>query len=140
MSAHLHSVLIVDDDPDDRESIRDAFLENKHHQNYIFVESGSKLLDHLYSIKSKNYPSLILLDLNMPGMDGKQILKEIKSDKTLYQIPVIIMTTSASEVDMRTSYMLGANCFITKPDSYSKLINVTNCIANLWLVYPYIRN
>lgn len=134
-----HSVLIVDDDMDDRESVRDAFLENQHDQNYIFLDNGTKLLEFLLNSPQQAHPSLILLDLNMPGKDGRDTLKEVKSHKTLHHIPVIILTTSSSPKDVEISYSLGANCFITKPNTYSKLIDITNCIAKLWLVYPPVR-
>ena len=134
-----HSVLIVDDDPDDRESIRDAFLENKHHQNYVFIDSGTKLLDFLFDSTLHEPPSLILLDLNMPGKDGKQTLKEIKQNQRFHHIPIVVLTTSTSENDMKVSYSLGANCFITKPNTFTKLIDITNSIAKLWLLYPYPR-
>lgn len=123
------TILIVDDD--DRESIRDAFLENKHHYDYTFIHNGEHLLEHL-DRKIKDHPALILLDLNMPGKDGREILKTLKTDKEFQPIPVIILTTSSSEADRKTSYQLGANCFITKPDSYKDLIEITDSIARLW--------
>ena len=73
-----HSVFIVDDDADDRESIRDAFLENKHNQEYIFMKNGDQLINHLISEPESSKPVVILLDLNMPGKDGRDVLKEIK--------------------------------------------------------------
>jgi CheY-like chemotaxis protein len=129
-----HSVFIVDDDADDRESIRDAFLENAHDQDYIFMKNGDQLIDHLHSAPQKPNPVVILLDLNMPGRDGKDILRTIKENEALKPIPVIIMTTSSSERDRQLSYELGANCFVTKPDSYKELIEVTDSIAKLWFV------
>lgn len=128
-----HSVFIVDDDPDDRESIRDAFLENKHEQEYIFMKNGDQLMDHLNTSDNSN-PLVILLDLNMPGRDGKDVLKAIKGNEELKPIPVIVMTTSSSEKDRDLSYALGANCFVTKPDSYQQLIDITDSIARLWFV------
>lgn len=128
-----HSVLIVDDDPDDRESIRDAFLENKHHHNYTFIHDGNHLMEHL-AITVENHPSLILLDLNMPGKDGRELLKELKTNKAFQPIPIIVFTTSSSEKDKTASYELGANCFITKPDSYTDLVEITDSIARLWFI------
>jgi CheY-like chemotaxis protein len=128
-----HTVLIVDDDADDRESIRDAFLENKHHHDYTFIHNGDHLIEHLDE-NVKKHPTLILLDLNMPGRDGREILKQIKMDKALQPIPIIILTTSSSEIDRKTSYQLGANCFITKPDSYKDLLEITDSIAKLWFI------
>ena len=129
-----HSVFIVDDDPDDRESIRDAFLANKHHQEYVFMKNGDQLLEHLSTTGNAKHPSLILLDLNMPGKDGRDVLKEIKTNEKLQPIPVIILTTSSSLKDREISYELGANCFVTKPDSYQELMDITDSIARLWFV------
>lgn len=132
-----HSVFIVDDDADDRESIRDAFLENKHNQEYVFMKSGDQLIDHLASVPKGAKPVVILLDLNMPGKDGRDVLKEIKGNKELRGIPVIVLTTSSSEKDREASYELGANCFVTKPDSYRELVNITDSIARLWFASGY---
>jgi len=129
----LHSVFIVDDDEDDRESIRDAFKENRHPFEYVFMHSGDQLMGHFASGEKKEHPSLILLDLNMPGMNGKDVLKQMKKNESLKPIPVIVITTSSSPKEKAASYELGANCFITKPDSYNELVAVTNAIAKLWL-------
>ncbi|MCW3120947.1 MAG: response regulator [Flavipsychrobacter sp.] len=128
-----HSVFIVDDDPDDRESIRDAFIENKHHQDYTFMVNGDQLIVHLNEASDKKHPSLILLDLNMPGKGGTEVLRQIKNDDNLKSIPIIVITTSSSTKDRETSYKLGANCFLTKPDSYKELLAITDSIARLWL-------
>lgn len=129
-----HTVFIVDDDADDRESIRDAFLENKHEQEYVFMKSGDQLIEHLHKTPKKSKPIIILLDLNMPGRDGKDVLKEIKSNSEFKCIPIIMLTTSASEKDREASYELGANCFVTKPDTYKELLHITNSIAKLWFL------
>jgi CheY-like chemotaxis protein len=131
-----HSVFIVDDDPDDRESIRDAFLENRHDQDFIFMKNGDQLIDYLHETPSKANPVVILLDLNMPGKDGKDVLREIKENEALRTIPVIVMTTSSSERDRQLSYQFGANCFVTKPDSYKEMMEVTDSIARLWFINP----
>ena len=128
-----HSVFIVDDDQDDRESIRDAFLENNHLQDYVFMKSGEQLLYHFNEKAANKHPSLILLDLNMPAKDGRDVLKEIKGSEELRFIPIIVITTSASDKDREISYQLGANCFLTKPNSYDELVKITDCIAKLWL-------
>jgi len=131
-----HSVFIVDDDADDRESIRDAFLENKHDQDFVFMKNGDQLICHLHGADHTPSPVVILLDLNMPGKDGKDVLREIKENDALKPIPVIIMTTSSSDRDRQLSYELGANCFVTKPDSYKELMEVTDAIARLWFTVP----
>jgi CheY-like chemotaxis protein len=128
-----HIILIVDDDTDDREIIRDAFMSNhKNHREYVFLESGDLLWEYLQS-ENKEQPSLIMLDLNMPGKDGREILKDIKENERLKSIPIIVFTTSGSERDKHTSYTLGANCFLTKPDTFNKLVDLTNSITQIWL-------
>ncbi|HVK96907.1 MAG TPA: response regulator [Flavisolibacter sp.] len=128
-----HNILIVDDDADDREIIRDAFFSTINEQEYTFLENGEKLLEYLENNISEVIPSLIMLDLNMPGKDGRETLKEIKTDKRFQQIPTVVFTTSSSMRDKQTVYELGANCFITKPDTFNKLIELTNSITKLWL-------
>jgi two-component system response regulator len=125
-------IFIVDDDPDDRQIILDAFLENSPQVDYVFMENAETLLEHLHSDES-DYPALILLDLNMPGMLGLQALKEIRNDKKFSQIPVIVLTTSTFHQDRKISYELGASCFLRKPDSYGELVDITNSIVKLWL-------
>ena len=127
-----HLIFIVDDDPDDRQIILDAFLENSPQIDYVFIENAETLLENLYSDESE-YPALILLDLNMPGMLGLQALKEIRSNKKFSQIPIIVLTTSTLNQDRKTSYELGASCFLRKPDSFGELVNITNSIVKLWL-------
>lgn len=127
-------ILIVDDDADDREILRDAFasIDGKH--EYVFIENGDKLLEYLEETKSDNeMPSLIILDLNMPGKDGRDTLKEVKSDERFHHIPTIVFTTSSSNRDRQTVYDLGANCFITKPDTFNKLMELASSISRLWL-------
>jgi CheY-like chemotaxis protein len=131
-----HSVFIVDDDEDDRESIRDAFLENKHNQDYIFMKNGDQLIEYLHKKEPVSTSVVILLDLNMPGKDGKDVLREIKNNESFRPIPVIVLTTSSSDKDRAMSYELGANCFVTKPDSYQELMDITDSIANLWFTSP----
>ena len=129
-----HIILIVDDDTDDREIIRDAFMTNhKDHREYLFMESGDKLLEYLEATDNGNLPALIMLDLNMPGKDGRESLKHIKSSERFRPIHTIVFTTSGSEKDRQTSYYLGANSFITKPDTFNKLVDLTNCIMQIWL-------
>ena len=126
--------MIVDDDTDDREIIRDAFM-SKHDENceFIFIENGDKLLEYLQTESNGKLPSVIMLDLNMPGKDGREVLKDIKTNDTYRTIPIVVFTTSSSLRDKQTSYHLGANCFVTKPDTFNKLVELTDSIARLWL-------
>ena len=126
-------VYIVDDDPDDRQIILDAFLENNAEMDYVFAEDGSQLLQHLEDAgNDTDLPTLILLDLNMPGMLGLQALKEIKANKKFASIPTIVLTTSTLPMDKKLSYEYGANCFLSKPSFYSDLVTITKMIARLY--------
>lgn len=127
-----HTILIVDDDADDREIIRDAFEASPTDRQYIFLDNGDHLLQHLQ--KEETAPaSMIMLDLNMPGKDGKEILKAIKNDDRFHFIPIIVFTTSSSQRDRQAVYAAGANCFVTKPDTFNKLIELAAAISKLWL-------
>ncbi len=132
MKSNSHLIFIVDDDPDDRQIILDAFLERSPQIDYVFIENAETLLETLYSADSE-FPALILLDLNMPGMLGMQALKEIRSNRKFSQIPVIVLTTSTLNQDRKTSYELGASCFLRKPDSFGELVELTDSIVKLWL-------
>jgi CheY-like chemotaxis protein len=125
-------VYIVDDDPDDRQVILDAFLENNAEMDYVFAEDGSQLMENLLNAETGHLPTLILLDLNMPGMLGLQALKEIKGNKKFSSIPTIVLTTSTLPMDRKLSYEYGANCFLSKPAFYSDLVLITKMIARLY--------
>ena len=125
-------ILIVDDEADDREILRDAFMsKHKDHREYVFIETGDHLLEYLEN--NGELPALVMLDLNMPGKDGREALKQIKGDERWRSIPIIIFTTSGSQRDKEMSYSLGANCFITKPDTFNKLVEMANCVTQIWL-------
>lgn len=126
------SIFIVDDDPDDRQMILDAFLENNSAIDYVFIENGEQLMETLKATDAKNYPSLILLDLNMPGMLGLHALKEIRDNKKFSHIPTIVLTTSTFAQDKTSSYKLGASCFIHKPQKYGELLEIAAAIIRLW--------
>lgn len=125
-------VYIVDDDPDDRQVILDAFLENNAEFDYVFIESANELLQILQETNASEYPSLILLDLNMPGMMGMQALKQIKGNKNFSRIPIVVLTTSTLKSDKKLSYEMGANCFISKPSRYRDLVKLTDSISKVW--------
>lgn len=127
------AILIVDDDADDRDIIRDALMTNSDKAEYVSLENGDALLQYLHEKGSGGLPAFILLDLNMPGKDGREALKEIKSNSAFQKIPIIVFTTSSSDRDKQTAYESGANCFVTKPDTFDKLVEVTGAILKLWL-------
>src|ERR1700748_67840 len=132
MKSNTRLIYIVDDDPDDRQIILDAFLEKSPQIDYAFLENAESLMETLYAADAE-LPALILLDLNMPGMLGLQALKEIRNNKKFSQIPIIVLTTSTLHQDRRASYELGAACFVRKPDSFGELVDITNSIVHLWL-------
>lgn len=127
------TIFIVDDDPDDRQLILDAFLENNATLDYVFIETGEQLMETLREAEPENYPSMILLDLNMPGMLGLVALKEIRDNKNYSQIPIVVITTSSFAQDKSSSYKLGANCFLSKPQSFKELVDISSAIVTLWL-------
>ena len=128
----MEKVFIVDDDSDDRQIIMQAFVENYSQVGCLFFENAGQLLNKM-NTEGNDLPDLVLLDLNMPGITGLQALKEIRQNKKFAQIPIIVLTTSKLKKDRVSSYELGANCFLTKPDSYSKLIKIVDAVIKLWL-------
>jgi CheY-like chemotaxis protein len=133
------TILIADDDEDDRLMTREAFEEVRILNEIVFVKDGVELLDYLYrqgefsNPEASPRPGLILLDLNMPRMDGREALTMIKKDANLRSIPVTIFTTSKAEEDVVRSYNLGVNCFITKPVTYAGLVEVVKQLNSFWL-------
>jgi CheY-like chemotaxis protein len=130
-------ILIADDDMDDCEMIREAFLESRLLNEVHFVHDGEQLLSFLLKQCSlppseQKLPGLILLDLNMPKMDGREVLKELKKHPELHQIPIIVLTTSQAEEDILRSYNLGANSFITKPVEFQTLVQVMRDLGRYW--------
>ena len=139
-SARTITVLMADDDEDDRELTRDALEHVRHVDEMRFVVDGQDLLDYLrqdgrYAVPVAARPvrpSIILLDLNMPRKDGREALAEIKADDDLRRIPVVVLTTSSDDRDIRSAYDLGANSYITKPVTGAKLHDVLNRLAEYW--------
>lgn len=123
-------ILVADDDEEDRDLIKDALKESRLINPLEFVKDGEELM--AWFKKNDELPGLILLDLNMPKKDGREALREIKSDPRLKSIPVIILTTSKAEEDVYRTYNLGVNSFITKPVTFSSLVDVLNKVAQYW--------
>jgi two-component system, chemotaxis family, response regulator Rcp1 len=129
-------VLLVEDNPGDIQLTKEAFLEGKMHNNLNVVMDGVQAMAFLRKegkYKDAPRPDLILLDLNLPKMDGREVLAEIKKDEKLMTIPVVILTTSAAEEDIVRTYNLHANCYITKPVDFAQFMNVVQSIENFWL-------
>lgn len=130
MRPALVKILVADDDEEDRQLIKEALEESRLRNPLDFVHDGEELMKRLTD--GKDLPGLILLDLNMPKKDGREALKEIKSNPKLKYIPVIILTTSQAEEDICRTYNLGVNSFITKPVTFSALVDVLNKVAQYW--------
>ena len=129
-------VLLVEDSPGDVRLTREAFKDAKMHINFSVVSDGAEAMEFLKREgKHANVPrpDLVLLDLNLPKKDGCEVLKEIKGSPALQTIPVVILTTSASDTDIHRSYMLHANCYITKPVDLDGFLEVANRIDSFWL-------
>ncbi|KJY89874.1 response regulator [Pseudoalteromonas piscicida] len=131
----LHSVnyiLVADDDFDDQELIRDAFEDNGVMEAKLqFVSDGVELIEKLNS--TELLPSLIILDLNMPRKSGKDVLAEMRGAANLKHIPVIMFSTSDSEIDIKQCYLLGANSYMTKPSQYHELVDSMKSLLSFWL-------
>ena len=132
------TILLADDDVDDRQLAREALAENRLKNELHEVGDGEELMDYL--LRRGEYsdprisprPGLILLDLSMPKKDGREALAEIKGDPELRQIPVIVMTTSRADEDICRSYDLGASSFVTKPVTFTGLLDVMRGIERYW--------
>ena len=137
-SAKPITILIADDDADDRLMIRDALEENRLANDVRFVENGEELMAYLLrqekysSAENSPRPGLILLDLNMPKMDGREALREIKNNPAIRGIPVVVLTTSKAEEDIYRTYHLGVNSFITKPVTFDSLVSITKDLGRYW--------
>jgi CheY-like chemotaxis protein len=129
-------ILLVEDNPGDADLAREALEGSKFHNILNVVDDGEKAMaylrrDGLYTEVSR--PDLILLDLNIPKKDGRQVLAEIKEDDNLKRIPVVILTTSRAEEDVMKSYNLHCNCYITKPIDLNQFLSVVRSIEDFWL-------
>ena len=135
MMLQAAEILLVEDNPADVELTQYLMKQGKIFVNLHVAVDGFKALAFLR--REGQYadvprPDLVLLDLNLPGKDGREVLAEMKSDPNLKTIPVVVLTTSQSEVDVLKSYNLGANCFITKPVGMEEFAKVVNSIEDFW--------
>jgi len=132
------TILTAEDDPDDRIMVEEAFQESGQDNNLFFVQDGIELMQYLrkqgsYSAPASTpRPDLILLDLNMPRMDGRQALAEIKADPDLRSIPVVVLTISITQEDILRSYDLGGAGFIIKPETFEGMVEVVNVLSQYW--------
>jgi CheY-like chemotaxis protein len=132
------TILLADDDEEDRAMTEEALNESRLANEVRFVADGEELTDYLFrradyaDPQRSPVPGLILLDLNMPKKDGREVLAELKSDPRLRQIPVVVLTTSKAEEDIIRSYDLGVNSFITKPVTFEGLVEAMTVFTQYW--------
>ncbi len=130
--------MCADDDPDDRLLIEEALRHTRLSNELYFVEDGQELLEFLrhegrYAQREEiARPGLILLDLNMPRVNGPEALTQIKRDPALRQIPVVVLTTSQAETDVARTYDLGANSYIVKPVTFESLVRILSDVGRYW--------
>lgn len=131
-------ILLAEDDPGDQELTRRALEQSRIRNDLYIVEDGEEALDYLFrrgkyeDPASSPKPDLMLLDLNMPKMDGKQLLKQMRADPNLRRIPVVALTTSKQESDIIRTYDLGANSYIVKPVDMDQFINAIKVLKDYW--------
>jgi two-component system, response regulator len=131
------TILLADDDEEDRELARDALQGSRLANEMQFVIDGQDLLDYLrhegrWNEENSPRPGIILLDLNMPRKDGREALQEIKADESLRRIPIVVLTTSQDEADVLATYDLGVSSFITKPVTFGGLVDVMKTWTQYW--------
>jgi CheY-like chemotaxis protein len=131
-------ILIAEDDADDRYLLQTAFSEIGYPEKIDFVENGIEVLNYLDTKYTHNHsdekalPGFILLDLNMPKKDGREVLKELKQHPVFKKIPVIVFTTTKNEIEIKRCYELGANSYVVKPISFDALLKVVENIRSYW--------
>jgi two-component system, chemotaxis family, response regulator Rcp1 len=136
MSLPLH-ILLVDDNPGDADLTRDALESGKVLVRITVVVDGEQALAYLRSqhpFEQAERPDLILLDLNLPGVSGREVLGEIKKDPSLRAIPVVVLSSSDAASDVSRSYDLGANCYITKPVGLAEFQSIVQTVENFWFM------
>lgn len=136
-------ILLVEDNPADVRLVREALKESKIINNLSVVEDGVEAMDFLRKkgkYASSPRPNMILLDLNLPRKNGREVLSEIKSDEKLKRIPVVIMTVSDDEKDIMLTYNSHANCYIKKPLNFDQFNQVVHSIENFWFTIVCLPN
>jgi CheY-like chemotaxis protein len=143
MSAIPADILLVEDNPGDVRLLKEAFKDGKIVVNLHVVGDGVEAMAFLRkegAYAGEPRPDLVLLDLNLPRKDGRQVLAEIKADESLRSIPVVVLTTSSSGEDILKSYDAHANCYITKPVDLVQFVDVIKSLENFWLTLVKLPN
>lgn len=136
MTGRAIVILMVEDNPADVRLTREAFSEAKISNSLYVVSDGVEAMSFLRREPPHAdvpRPDLILLDLNLPRKDGREVLAEIKADPSLRRIPVVVLTTSRSDADVLSTYNLHANCYITKPVDLERFLEIVHSVENFWL-------
>jgi CheY-like chemotaxis protein len=130
-------ILVAEDDQDDQQLLQNVFTEKQYAVPLQFVANGIELIQFLDGVnhhqQASKFPNFILLDLNMPKMDGRQVLQTLKQHPAYKKIPVVVFSTTENEAEINRCYELGANTYVVKPSSYSSLLQTVEVINNYWL-------
>ena len=138
-------ILLVEDNPDDVELTRIAFDEAKIANNLVGVGAGAEALDYLFARgayagrDAHDLPSIVLLDLNLPKVDGREVLQAIRANDTTRTLPVVVLTTSTEPFDVEASYALGVNSYIQKPVDFEQFVWAVKQVGLYWLVLNHPR-
>ncbi|MEO5566048.1 MAG: response regulator [Luteimonas sp.] len=139
-------ILLVEDNPDDIELTRIAFLEAKVANQLIIARDGAEALDYLFAQGEHagrdpdDLPSIVLLDINLPKVDGREVLQAIRANERTRSIPVVVLTTSAEPFDVDACYALGANSYIQKPVDFERFVWAVKQVGMYWLVLNHPRD
>ena len=132
-TGHSKEILLVEDNQDDAELTRIAFAETGADYRLRVVSDGAQAVAYLQACTPDNLPALVLLDLNLPKLDGREVLQTIRADPATSTLPVVVLTTSAEPFDVDKVYALGANSYIQKPVEYERFVEVVRQIGLYWL-------
>jgi CheY-like chemotaxis protein len=135
----LRRILLVEDDPEDTDLIMNSLAEYQLSNVVVAVKNGEEALDYLnyrgkYRERTDGYPVVIILDLKLPGTDGMEVLRQVKSDNRLKLLPVVILTSSLEDRDVAAGYKLGANSYIVKPIDFNQFVSVIKRLGSYWAI------
>jgi len=135
MSCSAARILLVEDNPDDEELTLRALRHHKMAENVVVAHDGVEALDFLFSrgCEQNVLPQVVLLDLNLPRVNGHEVLKAVRADERTRSLPVVILTSSNEDIDIQTSYQSGANSYIRKPVDYRQFVDAVEKISDYWL-------
>ncbi|MDR7194470.1 response regulator [Luteimonas terrae] len=140
-----HTILLIEDNPDDAELTRIAFAEAAIDGQLVVVGDGAEALDYLFAQgtyaqrDAADLPSIVLLDLNLPKLDGREVLQALRANPATRGLPVVVLTTSTEPFDVEASYALGVNSYIRKPVDFKQFVEVVKQIGLYWLVLNHPR-